>query len=80
LLLLGKLKVIPALPPALLFVTLIGSVLLLSFLIILTGTKDCSSATVSEPENTAGPMFVKVEDPDTVSEPVIRTSCTKGLT
>jgi hypothetical protein len=25
---------------------------------------------VSEPENIAGPMFVKVEEPDTVSEPV----------
>jgi hypothetical protein len=32
------------------------------------------SVTTSEPENIAGPMFVKVEEPDTVSEPVIVVS------
>ena len=71
--LLGKLNVNPDLPPALLFVILTGKALLLSFLKILTGTELSSSATVNEPENIAGPMFLKVEEPDTVREPDIST-------
>jgi hypothetical protein len=32
------------------------------------------------PENIAGPMFVNVEEPETVNEPVIITVCFNGLT
>jgi hypothetical protein len=35
--------------------------------------------TSREPENTAGPMLVKVEEPETVSEPVIVWSPTNSL-